>query len=300
VEEIAVKSKINGIIAEVFVEVGEIVQEGQQIALVKNLSEPMDIENMKSVVNISDIRYQNALKQYEREKILYEKGLTSKTEFETVEATFKQEKEQLASAEKRLLMVTEGLSIADKDLSNIIYAPASGTILTLLIKQGSPVIKQNNYSEGTTLATIANMDSMMFYGELAEKDLGYFHENMPLEIQTQITENTSLNAYVTKIYPKGRNDNGVTRFPLEARLYLNGQKIWGGLSAMAIATVAHKDSVLYVEEKYLIYQNDSCYAWKKQPEGGFGKTKVTTGISNGLVTEVTKGIDLNDHLKIPE
>ncbi len=299
-EEIKVKSTINGKIQKIFVEVGSKIQESDKIALIKNLSEPLEIENLKSVVKLKEIQYKLALQEYEREKGLFEKRLTPRSDFEKFESSYKRAKQNLKSAKNRLQMTTTGLIATEKELSNIVYAPSTGIIYSLNVKNGYPVIKQNNYNEGTTIATIANMDSMIFMGEIFEKDLNVIHEGMPLSVETHVLKDTVLNAFVTNIYPKGRDVNGIIKFPIEAVINYKGNNLWGGVNAKAIAIINRSDSVLTLEEKYLIYEKDSCYVWKKNNEGAYKKTKVEAGLSDGLKTEIISGLNVNDKLKLPE
>ena len=227
-EEIKVKSKINGVVEEVFVEVGQKIREGEKIALIKKLSEPMEIEDLKTRVNLYEIQLETAKLKYQREKELAATGLTSVSEFETIKARYNEVTEQLESARKRLQMATSGMVTLDKSLSNTIYAPASGTILSLISRTGSPVIKQNNYNEGTTIALIANMDSLKFYGNILERDLLKINEGQKIEIETLHTGNKGLKGRIDKVYPKGIDENGIVKFPIEASINSYAGKLWGG------------------------------------------------------------------------
>src|SRR5690554_6785686 len=281
-EEISVKSRVNGIVGEIYVDIGQQVQKGQKIAMVRNMTEPMEAENLNSIVKQARIQYESTLQQYNREKDLLSSGLTSLNDFEIVQARLLREKEQLISSERRLLLSTEGISNNDEGLSNVIVAPAEGVIITLPIKAGSPVINQNIYSEGTTLATIANMNNLNFYGEIAEIDLQYFYEGMTLLVSTQVFNNDSLSATLAKIHPKGRDDQGVVRFSIEARIEIDRKIKWAGINATAAAIVEQKDSVMYVEERFLHYEEGNSYLWIKDENGSFVKTAFKTGISDGL------------------
>ena len=299
-EEIKVKSTINGKIKKIFVEVGGNIKEGDKIALIKNLSEPLEIENLRSLVKLKEIQYDLTLQEYERERGLFKKGLTPLSDFEKFESSYEKAKQSLKSAKDRLQMATTGLTATEKELSNIVYAPSSGIIYSLNVKNGYPVIKQNNYNEGTTIATIANMDSMIFMGEIFEKDLNVIKEGMPIMVETQVLKDTVLNALITNIYPKGRDIKGIIKFPIEAVINYKGKNLWGGVNAKAIAIINQIDSVLTLEEKYLSYENDSCYVWKKFKDEVYKKTKVNVGISDGLKIEIISGLNKNDKIKLPD
>ncbi len=299
-EEIKVKSKINGVVENVYVEIGQKVKEGQKIAVIRKLLEPMEIEELKTSVNLHEIQMEMIRLSYDREKKLAESGLTSNVEFESITARYKEASEQLESARKRLQMATSGVTTTDRNLSNIIYAPASGTILSLISRPGSPVIKQNNYNEGTTLATIANMDSLKFYGNILEKDLMKISEGEKIQIETLHSNGKPIQGFIDKIYPKGNDENGIVKFPIEVSVNIGNVKLWGGMNATAIITIAKTDSALYVEEKYLTYKNDSCYATVQHPNNEYRQTLLQTGLSDGIKTEIYGGLSLGDKLALPE
>ena len=299
-EEIKVKSKINGVVEKVYVEIGQKIKEGERIAFIKKLSEPMEIEDLKTRVSLYEIQLETARLQYQREKELAASGLTSDSEFETIKARFNEATEQLESARKRLQMATSGMVTLDKSLSNTIYSPASGTILSLISRTGSPVIKQNNYNEGTTLAIIANMDSLKFYGNILERDLMKMTEGQKILLETLHTENHELKGEIDKIYPKGIEENGIVKFPIEASISSYPGKLWGGMNATAVIITDSVNNALCIEEKYLIYENDSCYAWVRDENNQYHKTNLITGLSDGLKTQIVKGLNENDRLKLPE
>lgn len=298
-EEINVKSKINGIIEEVFVEVGQKVQDGDKIATVRNLTEPIDIENLKSNVILLEIQLAQAEANYLREKELLTDGLSAKVDYENVEARYHQLIEQVESAQKRLLMATSGVITTNRELSNIVYAPSSGTILSLLSRPGTPVIRQNNFNEGTTMATIADMSTLRFYGKITERDLGKIVQGQAIEVETMSLKGERLVGVVEKIHPKGSEENGIVRFSIEASFDYSGITLWGGVNATAIAVLEQKDSVLCLEEKYIIYENDSSYVLRKGIGDDYLKTGVTIGLSDGMKTEIIAGLVPSDKVKLP-
>lgn len=299
-DEIKVKSKINGIIDSVFVEVGQRVTFGQKIAVIRNLSEPMDIENLKSAVNIYEIQLQTAQLNFEREKKLTEAGLSPAVELERSRAEYNQLKEQLTSANKKLQMATSGMFSTDRELTNIIYAPAQGTVLKLYAKTGTPVIKQNNFSEGTTIAIIADMNRLKYYGKIPESFISEIYEGQEISIETLLNRESEIRGRIEKIYPMGNDEEGIVMFPIEASLYQIKNKLWGGINAIAIIKTWERDSVLCIDEKYLIYEKDSCYAYILKGDGKYSKTAIMVGLTDGLKTEIISGISINDNIKLAE
>lgn len=260
----------------------------------------MDIENLKSNISIYEISLEKARLNYEREKKLSDAGLSSKADFEAIEANYSQTMEQLESAKKKLLMLTTGIASSDKELSNIIYAPAGGTILSLISEKGSPVIKQNNYNEGTTLATIANMESLVFTGEITERDLSKIQIGQMVRIETSVDIKERLYGKIKRIYPRGIEEGGIVKFPIEASICNSEPIVWGGLNATAIATIDKKDSVLCIEEKYIEYEGDSAFVYIYYSNGEEKKQKIVLGISDNNKSEIISGLLMNQKIKLPD
>lgn len=299
--EIEIKSPISGTLDKVFVKIDDRVEIGDKIAQIKLVPDPSKIESAKSIVNSASISYENQLKIYERNKLLFDKEVISSAEFEEIQKTFKLSKEQYKSAQNQLTLIQEGF-VKNADISNIVKATASGTIIDLPLKEGSSVIERNNFNNGTTLTVVARLDTFVFRGKVNETDMVYLHQGMKLALNFNAYKNQVREAILDKISAKGTEEQGIMKYYIEARFGLENDSlvIRSGYSANAEIILKKSANVLAIKEKYLQFQNDSAYVTILNTDGKEEKRFVTTGLSDGYNIEITKGLNENEKYKITE
>ena len=280
--EIEVKSPISGVIGAFFVKIGDKVNIGDKIAQIKLVPDPSKLESAKSNLNYTKINFNGYRKTFNRNKKLFEKGVISKSEFEVHERNYNLNKEQYLSAKNQLTLIQKGFA-GNSDISNIVKSTISGTIIDLPLNKGSPITERNNFNNGTSLATIAKLDTIVFRGMVNETDMKYLYYGMNISLKINAYRDQERKAVLNKISSKGKNIQGVMKYPIEALFKLSGDSliIRSGYSANAELIIQKKDSVMAIKEKYLQFQNDSTYVIllsNNKEEKRF----LTTGLSNGI------------------
>ncbi len=299
--EIEIKSPISGTLDKVFVKIGDKVEIGDKIAQIKLVPDPSKLESAKSMLNSARISFDNQQKVYERNKQLFDKGVIPSAEFEEYKKTFDLSREQYLSAQNQLTLIQEGF-VKNADISNIVKATASGTIIDLPLKEGSSIIERNNFNNGTTLATVARLDIFIFRGKVNETDMVYLHSGMKLSLNFNAYKNQVREAFLDKISAKGTEEQGVMKYYIEASFGLANDSlvIRSGYSANAEIILQKHVNVLSIKEKYLQFQNDSAYVTIVKTNDKEEKRFVSTGLSDGLNIEIIKGLDKNDKFKITD
>ncbi|MEW5900498.1 MAG: biotin/lipoyl-binding protein, partial [Acidobacteriota bacterium] len=128
-KEIAIKSKISGIVREVFVEVGDKVKVGDPLFEVRPDPTPLEFAEAKRNVEMAAVSLEKAQADYGRQKQLLEAKLISPQDFEEVESEYKQSQLRLNVAQERLALIEKGRTrIADRLIDTIIKAPVDGTV----------------------------------------------------------------------------------------------------------------------------------------------------------------------------
>ena len=193
--EVAVKPQINGIIAELYKEAGQEVKENEVIAKLKVIPDMNSLSAAQSRVRLADINYNQAKANYDREKALYDKKLVSNEEFEQVTQALQQAREEKSAAQDALEIIRDGVSSANaKSSSTLIRSTISGLILDIPVKVGNSVIQANTLNDGTTVATVADMNDLIFKGNVDETEVGTLREGMPLKITIGALQNYSFDA----------------------------------------------------------------------------------------------------------
>ena len=295
IKEIEVKSAIAGTLENYFVSIGDRVKKGDRIAKIKILSEPSQIENAKMNMKTSEIAFERNKLNYEREKSLFEKGVISADEYEEAKKNFSVSREQYEFMKNQLHLLVEGY-IPSSNVSNVVTATAEGTITDLTPEEGSIVRERSMFSDGTTIATIARLDSFLFKGRIVENDVLALKKGMKLQILPSSMEGFTTEATVRKISPKGNLEQGIMKYDIEAVFSLpDSIQIYSGFNATAELVLIEKKDIMLIPEACLSFRNDSVFVHLLK----HGKTEtqyIETGISDNINIEIINGLSENDKI----
>ncbi|MBP6610968.1 MAG: efflux RND transporter periplasmic adaptor subunit, partial [Paludibacter sp.] len=207
--EILIKPQMSGIIAEVYKEAGDVVKAGDVIAKIKVIPDMVSLSSAESRVVRAQLVFDQSKRDFERNSKLFNEKVISKEEFEKSELQFKNDKEELKSAQDNLGLIRDGVSNDKSQISNtLVRSTINGTILDVPVKVGNSVIQSNNFNDGTTIATVANMNDMLFVGKLDETEVGRVNVGMSMDITIGALQDTKLTATLEYISPKGIEESG--------------------------------------------------------------------------------------------
>ncbi len=308
--EVPVKPQVSGIIEALYVEAGQQISAGQLIAkvrVVQNLSgknnDLRTINEGERSVQTAKVSFENAQIEKERqEKLLAQKAI-SQQEYQRALTEFSMRKEELARAEKGLNISLQNVMQNSGQISNDIYSTVDGMILDVPVKVGSSVIERNNFNEGTTIAIVADMNSLIFEGKVDESEVGKIKEGMDLNLTIGAIADKVFKAKLEFISPKGVTEEGAIKFQIKAKVLLNqGDFIRAGYSANADIVLDQKDSVLSIKESMLQFgKKDSVFVEVETSSPQvFEKRIIKTGISDGINIEILSGVDKKSKIKLPE
>ena len=315
-EEVLIKPNISGIIDEIFVEAGDVIKSGDLIAKVKVVPNVSSLTSAKNGINASRnqletarLALENQRKIYNRQKELFEKGVISANDFDTAQISFdqaqqrlNQEKVNLTASQQNYDIVKTGTTSGLGASANTeIRATVSGMVLDVPVKTGNQVIEANNFNDGTTIATIADVDKMIFEGKVDESEVGKIKENLPLEITVGAIENKKFDAILDYIAPKGVIENGAIQFEIKGTLNKKDTTfIRAGLSANASIILARADSVMALKEALIQFDPKTQIPFVEIETGDqqFERKELELGISDGIFVEILKGITKDDKIKI--
>ena len=183
-DEVLIKPQISGIVSEVYKQAGEPVRQGEVIAKVKVIPDMATLNAAESRVNVARINLAQTKQEFERVKGLFDSGVVAKEEFEKNETEYSKAKEELQNAQDNLEIVQNGIAKRNAELSNTqIRSTITGMVLDVPIKVGNSVILSNNFNDGTTIASVADMNNMIFRGKVDETEVGRIREGMPVKLR---------------------------------------------------------------------------------------------------------------------
>jgi HlyD family secretion protein len=308
--EVSVKPQISGIIAELMKEPGQYVQQGEVIAKVKVIPDMGQLSSAESRVRLATMNLKQAQVDYNREEALHNQKLVSDDEFDKVRQQLRQATEERSAAEEALQVVRDGVSKSNASASStLIRATISGVILDIPIKVGNSVINSNTFNDGTTIATVANMNDLIFRGNIDETEVGQLVIGMPMKITIGALQDMTFNAALEYISPKATESNGANQFEIKAAVRLNdisgntSATLRSGYSANAEIVLARADNVLTVPESAIEFSGDSTFVYIIKPTNDkpeYIRTQVTTGLSDGVNIEIKSGLKVNDKVRGPQ
>ena len=297
-KEIAIKPVVSGIIRELYVEAGQQVKKGDPLAKIQIVADMLSLSSAEARVKGSEIGVQNAQLTFDRNKPLSDKGVIAAAEMQGYDIALKNAKQELDAAQESLLLVRDGISRSSAG-NTVVRSTISGMVLDVPIKEGNSVIERNNFNEGTTIATVADMTDLIFQGKVDESEVGKVKLGMPVKLTVGAIENATWEAALEYIAPKGVEENGAIQFEIRAAVsQKEGQTLRSGYSANADIELDRRDSVLAVPESIVEFnkKGDSAFVSVKNGEE-WKKTWVKTGLSDGINLEVLNGIDATTELK---
>lgn len=297
--EIEIKPQVSGIIDEIYLEAGQMVNNGDIIAKVKIIPDMVNLNNAESRVNRAQLNYEDAKIDYDRQHELYEKKVIPFEEYQKAQLAFNTSREELNSAQNNLELIKKGVTKNSASTTNtLIRSTITGMILDIPVKVGNSVIQANTFNAGTTIAVVADMNDMIFEGKVDETEVGKVREGMPIILTIGAIEEEKFDAVLTYLSPKGVMANGAIQFEIKADVNLKeGQFIRAGYSANASIVLEKRDSVMVIPEGLLKFENDSSFVEIELDSQKFEKRYVEVGLSDGLNIEVLDGLKLDDKIK---
>ena len=314
-EEVLIKPNISGVVEEIFVEAGEYVQQGDLIAKIRVIpnvssltSARNNIATNQTALETAKINLQTQQANYDRQKALFEKGVISANDFEAINNTYLQTKQSVEQAQINLNSARQNYDIiktgTTSGLGNIaqtqVRATVSGMVLDVPVKEGNQVIEANNFNEGTSIASLADVKKMIFEGKVDESEVGKIKEGLPLEITVGAIEDEKFDAVLDYIAPKGVEENGAIQFEIKGSLKnMDSTFIRAGLSANASIILDKAENVLAIKEALVQYDdNEKPFVEVETGDQQFEKREVELGISDGILVQVKSGITESDKIKV--
>lgn len=317
-EEIEIKPNIAGIIDKILVDEGDKVTAGQLIATVRIIPNIADVNNAQQEVVNSQLQISNAKmnvdnmqKQFAMQDKLYKQGVISKQEYlNSQQQLFSQQQnlknanQQLATAQKRLQIVKTGATPELQGLATTqIRSKAAGTVLEVPVKVGSQVIEANSFNAGTTICSIADLNSLIFQGEIDEAQAGKLKQGMDMKIVIGALQNKTFPGKLTMIAPKGKDNLGTIKFPVEGDVNNpNNEYIRAGFSANGEIVLKSEKNALLLDESLIQYEKkngkDTPFVEVKQADGKFKKVYVKLGASDGINVQILSGLTKDSEVKV--
>ena len=300
-DEVEIKPQLNGIIEKILVEEGDVLNEGDLIARIKVVPDEASVYRVQSQVNNLKLAVKNAERDFQRSTDLYAKQIISQQDFDNAELSYSQVKENLSASQNDLEIIKKGSVSGSATANTNIRATVSGTILEIPVKLGDQVIQSNNFSAGTTVAIIADLNTMIFEGKVDEAEVGKLYNGQGLIVTMAAIPGEEFDASLKFVAPKGTEEQGAVQFKIEADVTLSESVfVRAGYSANASLVIDSRYDIMVIPEALLQFDRRTQAPYVEIQTGNqkFERKDIEIGLSDGINVEVLSGLSMDTKIKI--
>lgn len=329
ITKVEIKSKANGIIKELKVEVGDAVMPGQVLAELDKENLAARVREAKAALMSAEanLRAAEALlaknrveaegpdvpftrRNYERAQKLREDGVLPQQTFEDTRSSYEQAvnrqnvaRAQIPVSEAKVKQATADVAQAqaavDRSEEELNYAtvrsPIHGMVLSRDVEIGSPVSSILNMGSAATLVMVLGDISQVYVrGKVDEADIGVVRLGQPSRIKVETFKDRQFAGKVTQISPLGVDKDNVVTFEVKVSIDNPGGVLKANMTANAEIVLEEHKGALLVPESAVVYdaqRNATVEIPAPAKPSGREKVSIKTGISNGTRTEVLQGLN---------
>jgi len=306
-ELIEIKPNISGVISQIHVKEGDVVNSGDLIATLKVIPSVSSLNSAQQQINSARITLSNEEIQFNRTKSLYDQGVVPKQDYDNALTGYRMAQQNLKEAESNYRIAQTGVAPGLENYATTqIRATISGMILTIPVEIGNMVQEINNFSTGTTIATMADVKQMIFEGKADEADVGKLKEGMPISVTIGALPDEKFEGVLSFISPSGEENNGIVQFEIKADVRLKEDIfLRANYSANAEVILSEAKDALSIETAHIRYDDKGepyveilKPGTEKYDQPVYQKKMLKLGISDGVYTQVTAGLKEGDKVKI--
>ena len=302
VTSVTVGTQVSDIVNKLYVDYNSQVKKGQVIAELDktNLLSELNTAKANLASAQSSLNYQAA--NMERYKTLYKKGLVSADEYENALLTYRQAKEQVASSRENVQRAQTNLGYAT------ITSPIDGTVISKSVEEGQTVAASFNTPELFTIAK--DLTNMQVVANVDEADIGNVKEGDRVTFTVDAYPDDTFEGTVKQVRLEATTTNNVVTYEVVISAPNADLKLKPGLTANVTIYTQERSGVLAVANKALRFTPTKETVGKDMKIVDCkGKNKVwtlngntltahpvTIGQSDGINTEITKGLKQGDKI----
>jgi len=300
-DEVEIKPQIAGIIDKILVKEGDKVKAGDLLVKIKVVPNEQTLNSAEGRVKSSRIILTNSEIEFKRNKTLFLKEIISEQEYNNIELQYNQSLQNLKNAQSDLQIIKLGSSDGSSVTNTNVRATITGTILEIPVKKGDQVIQANTFNQGTTIATIADLNIMIFEGKVDEGEVSKLKQEMDMIINLAAIEEKNYPAKLKFIAPKGIEESGAVQFKIEADVYLDDEYfVRAGYSANASIITAQRKEVDALNEAVIQYDLETKKPYVEIEVGDqeFERREIVLGLADGINVEIISGLKKDEKVKI--
>jgi HlyD family secretion protein len=337
ITKVEIKSKANGIIKVLAVEVDQEVDAGTVLIELdrENLMarvrearatllgaraalQAAEAQFEKSRVEAEGPEVEFARRSHDRAKSLFGQRLIAQQQLEETRTQLDQAenrqraaqsqlsvaKARVAEAAANVAQAQAAVERAEEELANAtIRAPIRGRILARDVEIGSPVSSILNMGAAATpVITMGDISHVFVRGRVDETEIGNLRLGQPARITVETFKDKTFRGQVTQISPMGVEKDNVTNFEVRVSIDNPGNQLKANMTANAEIVLEERPHSLIVPEAAITYdakRNASVDLLDRSQRNGRRRVPIKIGLSNGTRTQVIEGLKEGDRVVLP-
>jgi HlyD family secretion protein len=337
ITKVEIKSKANGIIEKLFVDVDHVVTPGQVLAELDKENLTARVREARANLQAAEAAHAGAIAQLNKNEIeaespdvdfarrsharaqqLFDQKLVSQSMLEEAKTALDQAENRqraargqlvigrarVAEAQANVAQARATVERAEEELANAtIKAPIRGTVLTRDVEVGSPVSSILNLGANATLVmTLGDIEKVFVRGKVDEADIGRVRLDQTARITTESFRERVFDGRVTQISPIGVEKDNVTTFEVEVSIENPGKELKANMTANAEIVIEQFPDSLLLPEAAVVYDNQrKSFVNLADPgaKNGFRRVPVKVGVGNGTRIQIVDGVKAGDRVVLP-
>lgn len=299
--QVELKPQVTGIVDEIKVQAGDHVNIGDVVATIRVIPDMNQLNQAQNAVETAKIELKQTERNAQRCQNLYEQGVVSREENEQMQTSLSKARENLAAAQYQIDVITKGSSErSGKVNTTVVKSTMKGTVLNVPVKVGTSVSGSSQFSQGTTIAKVGDLNDVIFRGNIDETEVAKLKVGMSVNLSLGAMQNVNIPAELEYIAPEGELQNGAKMFEIKASTRIPDDiEIRSGYSVNASIVLGESKNAISVNESCISFENGMPYVYrltsdqKNEKKQVFERIPVELGLSDGLYIEITNGISLN-------
>ncbi len=304
VTSVTVGTQVSGIVSKLYVDYNSVVKKGQVIAELDRTNLTSELNRSKAELTSaqSTLNYETA--NFKRYQTLFDKGLVSANDYESAKLSYEKARQTVNSARESVQKAQTNLGYAT------ITSPIDGVVLSKSVEEGQTVAASFNTPELFNIAQ--DLTDMRVIADIDEADIGGVKEGQRVTFTVDAFPDDKFEGQVTQVRQEATTTSNVVTYEVVISAPNKDLKLKPGLTANVTIYTLEKNQVLAVPSKALRFMPNEALLKKGEKiedieapfkiwtlEGGtFKAHKVETGITNGILTEITSGISENTEVLV--
>ena len=297
VTTVAIGTQVSGQVSNLYVDFNDHVKKGQLLAEIDPTLARQAVADAQANLAKADAQAQQAQRDNARNRQLFNDGLVAKSAYEQTQSSASVSYADVKSAQVALDRAKQNLAYTN------IYSPIDGVIVERNVQQGQTVAASLSAPQ---LFLIANdLSQMQILAQVGESDIAQIKQGQDVNFTVQALPNKTFHGAVKQVRLQSTTSDNVVNYTVVVAVDNSQGKLLPGMTARVDFVTNAAENVLTVSNAALRFrpatvtgrQGRGGTLYYLDAKGQLQATKVKTGITDGIVTEV-QGTDVKEGMKV--